>query len=44
MAADLELVPLRALPVRVVDDADRQPQDALLDALQRIEIDAGGGS
>ena len=29
-------------PVRVVDDAGGQPQHALLDALERLEVELGG--
>ena len=38
MAADLEVVVLRALAVRVVDDPRREPEHAALDRGQHLEI------
>jgi GntR family transcriptional regulator, transcriptional repressor for pyruvate dehydrogenase complex len=41
VAADLEVVGLRTLAIRVVDDPGREPEDATLDAPERVEL---GGS
>ena len=38
MAADLDAVGVRPLAVGVVDHAHGQPQDALLDRLERGEV------
>ena len=39
MPAHLELVALRALPVRIVDDPHREPQHPPLDRLERRDVD-----
>jgi hypothetical protein len=41
VSADLELVPLRPLTVCVIDDPDREPEDAALDRGERVASDAG---
>ena len=44
MAPDLDPVAGGAVVVGGVDDPHRQPQDALLDLVEDVEVDAGGGA